>query len=393
MPIALASTGAVLSVIFHLAWKTQGRVAHARTWSFACVALTIQCCVSLASGWFPSVESYWVTLSAASLIVITLAIRGHCQRSSCQMLPGNLWPYAAFLLFVIGWFTYAYPHVGLRNGILPFAGAASLFLSTAMVLRHRNSPRPAEWATAAAMTLFGVAQLAAAFTAIMQGADGDVAYGAINRTINLVSLPVGYISVAMFSIFMLASDLSGQLREIAVRDQLTGLLNRRGFAEQATRAYATARRSGQAVAVIMADIDRFKFINDELGHAAGDVAICHVACIFLQDRRAEDILARMGGEEFALVLPGTDAPESMRIATELCREVEHTLLEYDGSKVSMTASFGVAAISDKDTCLADIVVRADQALYRSKRAGRNRVDLDSSQILYLQERSTGVGPV
>ena len=385
--VAMAMTSAILAAIFTLAWKTQGEMPHALTWSFAAAAMTGQWCICLAANWFPSFEVYWLTVNAVGLAVITLAIRGHCQRTGCQYLPGNLWPYSAAVLAVVAWFTVGYPHVGLRTGILPVAGSITLFMSTAIILQHRQRPRPDEWATAIAMTLFGVSQLAAATAAILQGADGDAAYNALYRGINFISLPVGYTGVAMFAVLMLASDISERMKEIAVRDQLTGLLNRRGFGEQAAAAYSTARRTGRSVSVIMSDIDRFKFINDELGHAAGDEVLCHFAKTLQRDRRAEDILARMGGEEFALVLPGTDIPESMQIAEELCQHVEGASIEVEGELITMTASFGVATISDKDTCLTDVIIRADKALYRSKRAGRNRVDLDSSQITLLPDGS------
>ena len=383
--VAIAMTSTLLAAIFYLAWKTQGRQAHALTWSIACLAMTGQWCVSLGVAWFPSFEVYWIALNACGLAVVTLALHGHRQRTQCQFLPGNLWPYAAVVLAAIAWFTVVNPHVGLRTGISPAAGSMTLFLSTAMVIRRRRKLRAAEWATAIAMGLFGVSQLAVATAAVMQGADGDVAYNALYGAINSISLPVGYTGVAMFAIFMLASDLSEQMKEIAVRDQLTGLLNRRGFVEQAARAYSTARRTGRSVSVIMADIDRFKIINDELGHAAGDEALCLVSRLFEQDRRAEDILARMGGEEFALVLPGTDINESLRIANELCHSLESATFEVEGQSISMTASFGIAAISDKDTCLTDLIIRSDKALYKSKRAGRNRVELDSSQLMLLPD--------
>ena len=387
MLAALATTSALLGLIFHLAWQTQGRMPHALTWSFACLALTIQCCVMLGATWFPGFDMYWIAVNASGLAVVTLALQGHCQRTECRIVPQNLWPFAAAILAMIAWFTVVTPHVGLRSGLLPLTGSMTLFLATALVIGQRSTPRPAERAAAAVMAVFGVAQLAAAAAAFMQGADGDAAYAALNRTINLLSLPVGYVGVAIFAIFMLTSDLSGHLKDIAVRDQLTGLLNRRGFGEQATMAYSTARRIGHSVSVIMSDIDRFKSINDDFGHAAGDQALRHIAAIFEQDRRSEDILARMGGEEFALVLPGTGVSETLQIATELCRAVESTILDFDGQRIAMTASFGIATISDKDTCLSDIIVRADKALYRSKRAGRNRVDLDSSQVVMLPDRS------
>jgi diguanylate cyclase (GGDEF)-like protein len=237
------------------------------------------------------------------------------------------------------------------------------------------------------MALFGIMQLFVAAAAIMQGATGDDAYNAMFATINHVSLPIGYIATAMLAFFMLMSDLSEHMPDIAVRDQLTGLLNRRGFAAQSANAYATARRSQRPVSVIMSDIDRFKNINDELGHAAGDQALCHIARILEQNRRAEDILARLGGEEFAIVLPGCDVAESLSVANKLCRLLESTILDVPGQSVSVTASFGVATISDRDSSLSDVIVRADKALFRSKRAGRNRVELDSSQVILLSKGS------
>jgi diguanylate cyclase (GGDEF)-like protein len=131
----------------------------------------------------------------------------------------------------------------------------------------------------------------------------------------------------------------------------------------------------------MTDIDHFKSVNDEFGHAAGDEALAHFAGLLREYRRVDDIAARIGGEEFALVLPGTGIEEAISVADDLCRRLAASPLIVDGRDVVMTASFGVAAISEKDTSLTDVIVRAYRALYRSKRAGRNRVDLESSQLM------------
>jgi diguanylate cyclase (GGDEF)-like protein len=180
---------------------------------------------------------------------------------------------------------------------------------------------------------------------------------------------------------MMASDLSARMKEMAIRDELTGLLNRRGFNEYAERAYSAVRRAGLPMSVIMSDIDRFKRVNDKFGHAAGDMALAHFANLISETRRNEDVIARMGGEEFALLLPGTDLRDAMAIADQLCGRIGETPLEINGTKLAMTASFGVATIRDNDTSIYDVVLRADRALYRSKRAGRNQVDLESSQLM------------
>ena len=383
--VALALNSAMLSVIFFMAWKTQGNKPYALYWSLAFLAATAQWSFNLLGGYFPSFEYYWLTVNAFGVVVITLGLRGHCLRTDYQILPQNLWPFAVTLYAGIFWFTVVDQHVGLRTALLPLVGAITLFLSATMILRHREQTRPAEYAAAITMTLFGLSQLAAAYVGLLQGAAGNDAYRDLYMNINFLSLPAGYTGVAMFVVFMLASDLSEKMKKIAVHDELTGLLNRRGFAEQAARAYATARRTDRPVSVIMTDIDHFKSVNDEFGHAAGDDALCHFAKILKVTRRADDILARVGGEEFAIVLPGTVLEETIRIAEELCRLLKEAPMIVDGDTVAMTASFGVATLSLNDTCMTDAIVRADRALYRSKRAGRNRVDLESSQLMRTQD--------
>ncbi|MCH9695435.1 MAG: GGDEF domain-containing protein [Gammaproteobacteria bacterium] len=364
-----------------------GEKPHALSWSLGFLGATCQWFLNLISGVFPSHEAYWLTVNAFALILITLGIRGHCQRTDCQRLPENLWPFAALVYAAIVWTTVVDPHTGFRMALVPAAAAGTLFLSALMIIRHREASRPAEWAAASAMVVFGLTQGIAAGMAVLQGPVGDEAYLSLYVHYNFLTLPAGYMAMGMFVIFMLASDISEQMKEIAVRDELTGLLNRRGFNDQAAAAFAQARRSDLPVSVVMADIDRFKFINDEYGHATGDTALEHFANVLNSGRRANDILARVGGEEFALIVPGTELRAAMQIANELRAKIDSQPMLLDGENLPMTASFGVATISAKDSCMSDIIVRADRALYRSKRAGRNQVDLESSQMLRATDGS------
>lgn len=381
--VALTLMSAMISLTFLLAWRTLGRKAHTMSWSIAFLAATFQWFFSLAVDRFPNHATYWLSVNALGLIVITLSLRGHCQRTGCKHLPKNLWPFSAAILIAIAWTTLANKHVGLTTAILPASVALTLFLSAIMIVRHRAISRPAEVATSITMVLFGVAQLAAAIAAFLQGAGGNAFWREVYLNINFMSLPAGYTGVAILVLFMVASDLSEQMKSLAVSDQLTGLLNRRGFGEQGASAYATARRNNTSVSVIMTDIDRFKAINDKFGHAAGDLALCHFALLLSNDRRRSDVTARVGGEEFALILPGTSLQNAMKIADDLRELVHSTPCNIEGEALQMTASFGVAVLTDKDSCLTDAIVRADTALYRSKREGRNRVDLESSQRMFL----------
>lgn len=378
---SLAMTSMMVAVIFLLAFRSLGHKPHVRNWSIAFWLLTVQWLCYLASSWFPNFASFWLTVNALNFAAITLALRGHCQRTNCQYLPGNLWYYCAALYAGVVWTTLVQPHAGLSVAIFNCVSAVTILMSATMILRHRDHTRPAEWAAAITMIAFAFAQIAVAGFAVGLGAEPASVYQALSAHPIFYALPAGFIGMTMFVIFMLASDVSEEMKEIAVRDQLTGVLNRRGFGEEAAKAYATARRSGRPVSVIMTDIDHFKDVNDEFGHATGDAALAHFSALLSNGRRIDDVVARVGGEEFAIVLPGTDIKECITIAEDLCGRLEAMPLVVDGSSVLMTASFGVATISINDTCLTDVIVRADRALYRSKRAGRNRVDLESSQLM------------
>ncbi len=379
--VSMVFTSTALSIIFFIAWRTQGRKPHALSWSIGFMAATLQWSANLQADWFASPALYWLVVNALALVLITLSIRGHCQRTDCRMLPKNLWPYAGAVYAVIVWTTIIDPHVGWRTALVPGFACITLFLSALMIIRYREKPNAAEWAAAVSMILFGISQGIAAGMGLLQGAGGDDVYRNLYLHYNFITLPAGYIATSMFVILMLASDISERMKEIAIRDELTGLFNRRGFKEYGSLAFSHARRNGTALSVIMTDIDRFKYINDKYGHAAGDAALEHFSKLLGETRRSEDVLARVGGEEFALLLPGVELRDAMAIADQLCAKVGSTPMEMTSVGLPMTSSFGVAAISDEDRTLDDMLLRADRALYRSKRGGRNQVDLESSQLV------------
>lgn len=383
--VAMMFASFTLSIIFFMAWQTQGKKSYALSWSIGFLAATLQWFFNLQSQWFPSPEVHSLVVKAFALILITSVIRGHCQRTDCSHLPKNLWPFACLIFAGVVWATLFDPHLGIRTALIPAIASLTLFLSALMIIKHREVTRAGEWAAAISMVLFGITQSIAAIAAFMQGVDGDPFYESIYINYNYLMLPSGYMAMGMFVVFMLASDLSEQMKELAIRDQLTGTLNRHGLNERGAAAFATFKGTDLPVAIIMIDIDNFKTINDKHGHSAGDAALVHFADL-LEDGRADgDILARVGGEEFALVLPCFDLAGAMSIASDLCKKVEETPLRLAGITVNMTASFGVAALSNKDASLTNAIERADRALYRSKDAGRNQVDLESSQLMLAQD--------
>jgi len=282
---------------------------------------------------------------------------------------------------IVAWHILVDPHTGLRMAPVPAYAAITLILSAIMIIRYRERTRPAEWAAAISIVVVAFTQVAASVLAFMHGPVGDESIVAAYLHFNFLTLPAGYIGMSMLIMMMMTSDISAKMKKMAIQDELTGLLNRRGFTEYGTRAFSGARRAGTDLSVIMTDIDRFKFINDKYGHAAGDDALAHFAKLIAESRRSEDVIARVGGEEFALLLPGTDLRSAMALADQLCSKIGSTPMDMTSIGLPMTSSFGVAAISENDVSLDDMVTRADRAMYRSKRAGRNQVDLESSQLM------------
>jgi diguanylate cyclase (GGDEF)-like protein len=166
-----------------------------------------------------------------------------------------------------------------------------------------------------------------------------------------------------------------QLHELAMRDSLTGLWNRRTVLEQLTLELERTRRQAQPLAILLADLDHFKTVNDVYGHQAGDAVLLEVASRLLAELRPYDVVGRYGGEELLLVLPGVDRDAALECASRLRAAVALPIRLPDHSQISVTCSFGLLAVSGAERAtIADLIRKADDALYAAKRRGRNRVE-------------------
>jgi diguanylate cyclase (GGDEF)-like protein len=178
------------------------------------------------------------------------------------------------------------------------------------------------------------------------------------------------------------------IQKQAKTDPLTQLLNRREFEEQLAREVERAQRFGTPVGLVVLDLDDFKLINDRFGHLAGDGVLKAAAGAIRQCTREIDQPARWGGEEFAVILPHTGLDGAARLAERLRQAIgERQIPTPDGRSVRVTASFGVAALPGNGTTQVELTAAADDAVYRSKRAGKNRVSLADTH-----EGDDGQGP-
>ena len=163
------------------------------------------------------------------------------------------------------------------------------------------------------------------------------------------------------------------MTRFAFEDPLTGLANRRIFFEAAQRELQRWVRAPRPLAAVMIDADHFKRINDQHGHAAGDAVLRHLAACLTAGFRAIDVVARIGGEEFIALLPGTTAEAAEAVAARLCQTIATQSVHFEGTTLRYTVSAGVAVMEDGVDDVNGLVRRADMAMYAAKAAGRNGV--------------------
>lgn len=198
----------------------------------------------------------------------------------------------------------------------------------------------------------------------------------VNSSLNVGSA-FAYVLLALSFHAMLMAlviiRLVSDLQRLSRRDGLTGLLNRRALEEALALQIGRSRRSGEAFCVLMLDADHFKQINDRFGHAVGDLALKHLTALLAGHMRDLDRLARFGGEEFVVLLPGLALADALPLAERLRGLVAASALPHPGGEIRLSISIGMAEWTGPWEDASRLLVRADAALYEAKRGGRDRV--------------------
>ncbi|MEM1090452.1 MAG: diguanylate cyclase [Pseudomonadota bacterium] len=375
--IALLLCSLTLSVVFLLAWQNFGRQTHTLVWSATFLAGAVQYGVNLlADSLFDDRRIYWVAVSALGALTVSLALAGFRLWSGRWVRADVLALTGFATVLSVAWFTFGQPHVGMQMFIGPAYGGVLCLLCAQLIYRQQAVSRDVELAAASVLALFGASQILAGVAALMQGPTTDAHWLEIYRQINFLILPAGYVGSGLFTVLIVASDLSMQMKSLANTDPMTGILNRRGFESTSSPLIARARRGNQPLSVIICDVDNFKEVNDQHGHSAGDRALLVLAKVLQASLREGAVFGRIGGEEFALALPHTDIAQAEKTARLLRRDLAGTEIGWRPEPFHITASFGVATLREDDHTMDDLLQRADRAMYRSKRDGRNRVSLE-----------------
>ena len=371
--VALGLISVLFAVVMLMVWRWIDAKAHLLAWAGAFVAASCHwgCLLrgELLRGGF---AEYWVLGNAFAVATVSLVLTGFRMRAGLAARGRLLVGGGCVVLAAVIWFATIDPYPGLAAGLVPLYSCAVLIAAIAALLR---SPvvLAAEWASVCLLGLLACVLLSTGAFAIASSADGAPGWMELFAAMHYLTLPAAYAGIGTFMVFLVATDLSEQMKELAITDQLTGVLNRRGFQDGALRCISQARRKGTSLTAVMADLDHFKRINDTYGHGVGDRALRRFATHLSSELRQGDLVGRIGGEEFALLLVDTDIDGGRQVAHRLCYSFAIAGLEARGARVQLTASFGVATLEAADGDVEDLLDRADRGLYLAKETGRNRV--------------------
>jgi len=274
----------------------------------------------------------------------------------------------------LAYFTYAHFDFGERLVVLGVAGALECGLALAVVWvapDQSGVPRRPTLVVLGAYTLFNLGRVLAATLAHGSARAEQMTFTAAAGVQLLFSS-----LFALGAVWLATSEQYQQLSEQMMQDSLTGLLNRRALMQSLARAIERSRHGGQPLALLAMDLDHFKRVNDTRGHSAGDAALCAVARTLSAAVRANDQVARLGGEEFVVLLPGLGEEGAVLGAERLRRAIMALRFSFEGAPIALTASFGVAVFRTEhdagETAGEQLLRQADLALYAAKRGGRNR---------------------
>ncbi|HEX6833515.1 MAG TPA: GGDEF domain-containing protein [Rudaea sp.] len=339
-----------------------------------------------AIGWMlgslPPPAPDWLTIVAANALLsfaLSKQVEAVRQFAGAPANPTLIYTPVLASAAIALWFTYAMPDARVRLVACSAVFCAQLLCVVVALLDWRQPRRRSHLLTAGAFFVFAIVLLARIAYELARADSGFDDPAASPLQAAVLGCAVFFPAVATLGFVLMCADrLNQELEHQARIDPLTGISNRRTLDDLAARALASAQRQRRPLAVLLADADHFKRINDAYGHEVGDDALRALAITLDCSLRSEDLLGRIGGEEFAIVLPDTDEASARISAERLRRAVEQTRFEAGGETVPLRISIGLAMAAEGDD-FAALLRRADKAMYAAKRAGRNRVVEDSEK--------------
>lgn len=381
-PLTLALYGGTISALLALLtvayWQTQRTYPGFGWWVLSLVAFAAAPgSVALRDLLPGSVTDYGPAVFGMLSVLSVLA----GQNSFFQTKGVTAWAAATAVLTVT---TMVVLEILALPNVRGAAGAAAVGLMALTAARRfvvlaPPGYRSAPWFCATVMALLGVTRCWRAWYFLEAGPGYDVLAGsvasAINFSVNAIFATLWAFAFVVLNASRLERELEesrGELRVLSRIDPLTHLLNRRAFFEEAESALRNARRYQRPISLLILDIDHFKQVNDRFGHPTGDRMLETVAGVLAREVRSTDIVARIGGEEFALLLTETTSAGAWDTAERIRLAIANLVPEHGPDLLAATVSIGMASTPDGATTLEELIRRGDIALYEAKHGGRNQ---------------------
>jgi diguanylate cyclase (GGDEF)-like protein len=316
----------------------------------------------------------WLSYNGANIAaVLAFALMRRGTEQFMRLKPGDA-EQAWVLVPVVALIAAAGPaeHWSTLRIMLSYAATAYLLLRTMFLigpaLREQFGPRVA-LAVQAPGVMVGVTLIGLGLGQALRWPDANDVLKTVPASLALMATyAVGTVMFCFMFTLMLAQRMLANLHEASSRDALTGLYNRRSMIEQLAHQWQRHRRTQAPLAIMTIDLDHFKRINDTLGHTAGDSVLVHLTKLLQNHVRGEDIVGRVGGEEFMLLLPDTEPQHAISLAERL-----RVLVRAEALGTTISVGIALAHSVDKDP--ESMIARADAALFRAKEAGRNRIEV------------------
>ncbi|MGZ8160653.1 MAG: GGDEF domain-containing protein [Methylobacter sp.] len=329
--------------------------------------------------------SAWILVFGSTLMAAGIGLQFNgiqaFKKGTCNSyIP---WLLAGLVFIQNIWFDVLHPDVHARvvANSLVFA-LANVACARALMIPIEQPLRTAYWFTGASFAVVATMFLARAVMVFLAPPN---TYSLYSQTpINPATLFVGSMAqmcLAFGLVLMLNYRLATDLQKLASSDSLTGALNRRSLEQEAARLSARCTRTGDTLAVMMIDVDHFKSINDCYGHPAGDEVLKSLTELAHKSIRTDDYFARYGGEEFCILLPSTLEKDAWMLADRLRQTYAAMAIDLGGEVLHSTISIGVSDSIHAGLEFTSLIAAADQAMYRAKQEGRNRVVMHSISLL------------
>lgn len=370
--VTLLLTSIIWAIIFLMSWFTLGKKQYALLWTGAFTLSVCQWATILGSSLFSSDITVWMLASSFSVGSVLLGTWGHCIRVNSSIRIRYLIFLAIITLAAVYYFKAVNVHVGLFMSLYIYYDVILLVLNAAIILKQKQKSLPAEIGASITYILCGIFLFFAATVALMQGSQVNREYIELYNLINFLTVPTANVGMAVFIIFIMASDLADEMENLAMTDVLTGCLNRRGF-YQKSQAKLAEKCTEQYMSLIYWDIDNFKKINDDYGHANGDSVLIEAVKRVTSHINTNDLFGRIGGEEFVILATSNSEEEAKAIPEQLRLALANEPFDLNEQSINVTASFGAINIQCHNMTVESAINQADKALYNAKHKGKNIV--------------------